>query len=393
MDVGLDGGLPLYIRLDGRQRANAAGAATVASVYGRARRSLRAASPTVLLAVGVLTAALGCGSSGTADHGSTPRTGGESAGSSGRGSGGGPSAAAGGSAGGGDAGGVVTGMGGGASGGSRGGTSVGGMAGGKAGAAGTAGAAGGAAGDAGTAGVAGSAGHGIGGVGPGGAAGGTGGTVGAGRGGTGGATAAWCLPITGQPMGIDWGKAVVDSRIRANPGLGWAYPDTLYLHGVYLAFKRLGDPSYLAYIKRWADAHMAGASPYNSLDSMQPTLVLDDMYRETKNAAYAPAPKAAATRLENSSYPTTSDGGFWHNTGLTGQLWGDGVFMDLPRSSTMASSSRTRRPSTSQSTSCWFTTSTWPRPTICTSTSGTRPRRRNPVASGAAPKVGTRCRC
>jgi len=164
----------------------------------------------------------------------------------------------------------------------------------------------------------------------------SGGTTGAASGGAGGgaggttAPASWCLPISAQPMAIDWGKAVVDSRIRANPGLGWTYPDALVLHGVYLAYKRLGDPTYLGYIKRWADAHVGGAAPYDSLDSMQPTLVLDDMYRETNNAAYGAAPRAVATRLENGSYPTTGDGGFWHNVNLEGQLWGDGVFMDLP---------------------------------------------------------------
>jgi unsaturated rhamnogalacturonyl hydrolase len=157
----------------------------------------------------------------------------------------------------------------------------------------------------------------------------TGGAGGAATGGAAGATAAWCLPLAQQPMGLDWAKALVDSRMRANPTLTWQYPDGLFLHGVYLAYKRLNDPSYLAYIKKWADANVAGVSPYNSLDDMQPTIVLDDMYRETQDAKYGMAPKAAAMRLE-SDYPKTSDGGFWHNTGATNQLWGDGVFMDLP---------------------------------------------------------------
>ena len=144
-----------------------------------------------------------------------------------------------------------------------------------------------------------------------------------------GGSAAWCLPQAQHPMGLDWAKALIDARMRANPSLSWQYPDGLFLHGVYLAYKRLGDPSYLAYIKKWADANAASMAPYNSLDSMQPTLVLDDMYRETQDGKYGTAPKAAAMRLEK-DYPKTSDGGFWHNTSLTDQLWGDGVFMDLP---------------------------------------------------------------
>jgi unsaturated rhamnogalacturonyl hydrolase len=148
--------------------------------------------------------------------------------------------------------------------------------------------------------------------------------------GTGGSTGTpWCLPISAHPQGLDWAKALVDSQIKANPSLTWQYQDGLFLHGVYLAYKRLNDASYLSFIKKWADANVSGQSSYDSLDSMQPTLVLDDMYRETQDMKYGTAPAAAAMRL-TTTYPTTSDGGFWHNTSLTDQLWGDGVFMDLP---------------------------------------------------------------
>jgi unsaturated rhamnogalacturonyl hydrolase len=153
---------------------------------------------------------------------------------------------------------------------------------------------------------------------------GTGGTTG-----TGGAPA-WCLPLSAHPQGIDWAKALVDGR--KNTSLGWFYADGLYLHGVYFAYKRLGDASYLAQIKSWADRNVNGSASYDSLDAMQPTLALLDMYRETKDAKYGTAPAAVAKRLET-NYPKTNDGGFWHtDTGSFGanQLWGDGVFMNLP---------------------------------------------------------------
>ena len=172
---------------------------------------------------------------------------------------------------------------------------------------------------------------------PNGGAGGTSGSAGSGAAGaaSGGAagssaTANWCLPISAHPQGVDWAKALVDSQIKANPTLDWEYPNGLFLHGVYLAYKRLNDASYLSFIKKWADANTAGQATYDSLDNMQPTLVLDDMFRETMDEKYKAAPVAAAARLETGNYPTTSDGGFWHNTGATQQLWGDGVFMDLP---------------------------------------------------------------
>lgn len=272
-------------------------------------------------AAGILcVAALACSSGSSARSGATGGSTGTQAGSGGASSGGsggpasggaigsgGHTAATGGASAGGSGG--INGSGGAASGGSASGGTTGAMTGGhgSGGVRGTAGAAGGA------------------------AMGGRGGAVGGGGGstGAGGGVASWCLPLAQHPMGLDWAKALVDSRMHANPALTWQYPDGLFLHGVYLAYKRLNDPSYLAYIKKWADANVAGVSPYNSLDDMQPTIVLDDMYRETQDAKYAMAPLAAATRLKT-DYPKTSDGGYWHNTGATNQLWGDGVFMDLP---------------------------------------------------------------
>jgi unsaturated rhamnogalacturonyl hydrolase len=165
-------------------------------------------------------------------------------------------------------------------------------------------------------------------------AGGRGGAAGAGGVATGGAgggatTAAWCLPLSAHPMGVDWAKALIDSQMKANVSLTWQYPDGLFLHGVYLAYKRLNSAPYLAFIKKWADANVNGMAPYNSLDSMQPSIVLDDLYRETQDAKYGTTPMAIATRLET-DYPKTTDGGYWHKIDAVNQLWGDGVFMDLP---------------------------------------------------------------
>src|SRR5579863_4059079 len=145
-----------------------------------------------------------------------------------------------------------------------------------------------------------------------------------------GANEAWCLPLSQHPMGVDWAKALIDSQIRAQISLSWYYPDGLFLHGVYLAYKRLNDPTYLSLLTTWATANLAGVSAYDSLDNMEPAWVLLDMYRETQDAIYGTTPAAIAMRLET-DYPKTSDGGFWHMTTTPNQLWGDGVFMDLPQ--------------------------------------------------------------
>jgi unsaturated rhamnogalacturonyl hydrolase len=142
----------------------------------------------------------------------------------------------------------------------------------------------------------------------------------------------WCIPQSAQQNGpgTDWGKVVIDAAMKRTPSatsLVWLYPNGLLLHGIYLGYKRLGTAGYLSYVKAWADANKGHGGAFTSLDLMMPSLVLDDMYGESMDASYGTVPKAIRTALD--SYPRTSDGGFWHNTGLTGQNWGDGAFMAL----------------------------------------------------------------
>ncbi len=101
---------------------------------------------------------------------------------------------------------------------------------------------------------------------------------------------------------------------------------------MYLVYKRTKDPRYLQYIQTWADQFVSSSggisNSFGSLDSMQPVVVLLDLFQETGLAKY----RIAASKMRNrlNTYPRTSDGGFWHTTGRTDQLWGDGTFMLLP---------------------------------------------------------------
>ncbi len=136
--------------------------------------------------------------------------------------------------------------------------------------------------------------------------------------------------------GTDWGKAVVDSTMKrfSDPSSmgGWGYQPALFLHGAYLVYRRTHDARYLSYIKRWIDAHVDANGGIDDtlswLDDIMPGNVVLDVYQETKDDKY----KAAADRLRKrfDTFPRTSDGGFWHNTGYAGQTWGDGVFMSCP---------------------------------------------------------------
>jgi unsaturated rhamnogalacturonyl hydrolase len=134
----------------------------------------------------------------------------------------------------------------------------------------------------------------------------------------------------------DWGRKVVDStnaRLPTPADLGgWEYSRALYVHGQYLVYTRTKDPTYLAYVKTWADAQLAPdgtlGAPFDSLDSMMPGQILLDLFETTKDQKYKVAADAIRQRLD--TYPRTTDGAFWHATVTVGQTWGDGTFMVLP---------------------------------------------------------------
>ncbi|MGS2586213.1 glycoside hydrolase family 88/105 protein [Streptomyces hebeiensis] len=134
----------------------------------------------------------------------------------------------------------------------------------------------------------------------------------------------------------DLSRAVVDSALARHPDPatlgGWGYTCGLFLYGVYRVYQRVGDPSYLAYIKRWVDRFVdedGGMDrTFNNLDAMQAGNLLLILHRETGDPRY----RTAADRIRDriTTYPRTSDGGMWHATSKTNELWADGVFMAQP---------------------------------------------------------------
>ncbi|MEZ0070677.1 glycoside hydrolase family 88 protein [Planotetraspora sp. GP83] len=139
------------------------------------------------------------------------------------------------------------------------------------------------------------------------------------------------------PPATDWSKAVVDSTMaRFTPSTigGWSYPVALYLQGQYQVYLRTHDARYLQYIKDWGNRFVDSSgnisNSFGSLDSMEPGNVLLILYKETGQDKWRIAAKKIRDRL--TTYPRTSDGGWWHGSGSSreGQLWGDGTFMADP---------------------------------------------------------------
>lgn len=136
--------------------------------------------------------------------------------------------------------------------------------------------------------------------------------------------------------GTDWGKALVDSTIARNPDPAafgsWTYYRGYYLLGQYQVYQRTRNSRYLQYLTAWVDRHVDADGnidiSINQLDNIQSGNLLLILHRETGLNKY----RLAADKIKNTlkTYPRTSDGGFWHTTRFTGQLWLDGTFMALP---------------------------------------------------------------
>ncbi|MBB5855797.1 glycoside hydrolase family 105 protein [Amycolatopsis umgeniensis] len=152
--------------------------------------------------------------------------------------------------------------------------------------------------------------------------------------GTAGALGALALPGTATAAPVDWSRAVVDSTMkRYTPATlgGWGYTRGLYLYGQYLVYRRTGEKPYLDYILAWYDRFVTESgisNGFTNLDAMRSGQMFPLLYTETGQAKYKTAAKQLREKFP--SYPRTSDGGMFHATGKTGQLWADGVYMAQP---------------------------------------------------------------
>ncbi|MES4904028.1 MULTISPECIES: glycoside hydrolase family 88 protein [unclassified Streptomyces] len=152
----------------------------------------------------------------------------------------------------------------------------------------------------------------------------------------GGLTGGLGLGTAAAAAPADWSRAVVDSTIARNPDPkslgGWGYTRGLFLYGTYRVYQRVKEASYLAYIKRWVDYYVDADGHINhsfdNLDAMQSGNLLLILHKETGDPRYRTAADQIRTRV--TTYPRTSDGGMWHATGKTNELWADGVFMAQP---------------------------------------------------------------
>jgi unsaturated rhamnogalacturonyl hydrolase len=139
------------------------------------------------------------------------------------------------------------------------------------------------------------------------------------------------------PNETDWSIAIVDSTMERHipENIGpWEYTTGLYLLAQYQVYKRTGNPSYLHYIRDWADqfidvhGNLDLEHGLDSLDSMQSGNIMLLLHEEFYEEQYKNASIQIRNRID--SYPRLDDGAFWHSTQFEHQLWADGTFMVNP---------------------------------------------------------------
>ena len=116
------------------------------------------------------------------------------------------------------------------------------------------------------------------------------------------------------------------------PYRSWCYAQGFMLWGFIRLYEKHGDDSYLEYVLKYCDGHVADDGSVSgfsgcSLDDVMAGSVLVWAYAKTGLEKYRKA--CDSIRRAFDDYPRNSDGGFWHGRVLKNEMWVDGLFMGL----------------------------------------------------------------
>lgn len=130
----------------------------------------------------------------------------------------------------------------------------------------------------------------------------------------------------------------VTDKIIATKTTDWAmdmecfdWVPAVGLYGVMQAYKKTGEPKYLAYIKDWFSRHLSEAYSKKTVNSIAPLLTLAELYQLEPNVNHLKVMKDMADFIVNEA-PKTVDGGLEHTVtepvpGFSEQIWADTLFM------------------------------------------------------------------
>jgi rhamnogalacturonyl hydrolase YesR len=143
-----------------------------------------------------------------------------------------------------------------------------------------------------------------------------------------------------------WSVATADTIMARWPDFtqaydnGWTYVNGYTLYGFELLYRATGERKYFDYIQRYVDRFVdadgnfcavinhqgqTNRPSFNNLDNLMPGSEVIMLYEATKMERYKKAAETMRHALDD--YPRNTDGGFWHNKRMNGQMWIDGIFM------------------------------------------------------------------
>jgi rhamnogalacturonyl hydrolase YesR len=141
----------------------------------------------------------------------------------------------------------------------------------------------------------------------------------------------------GKATSQSWASAMTETIMKRNPGTPvdrlarWGYVTGYTLNGIEMVARSTGDRRYWEFIIRVLDQFIDEEGNLNSnirldsLDNVMSGNIIVGMYEHTGDERY----RIAANQIRRvfDTFPRNSDGGFWHNPKLAGEMWVDGVFM------------------------------------------------------------------
>ncbi|WP_405104271.1 glycoside hydrolase family 88 protein [Paenibacillus sp. FSL K6-1217] len=134
---------------------------------------------------------------------------------------------------------------------------------------------------------------------------------------------------------IEWAQKACDSLMdtyeagELPPAHRWHYHQGVFLCGMELLWKTLGEDRYIDYIKQYVDDLVDEQGNFDfardELDAVQAGLLLFTLYERTRKRKYREA--AFKLRYLLLTLNRTSEGGYWHKDKYPNQMWLDGLYM------------------------------------------------------------------
>ena len=138
---------------------------------------------------------------------------------------------------------------------------------------------------------------------------------------------------------LDYARAACDTLMRKYdaqdlpPKPQFHYHQGVFLSGMHETWKLCGEEKYFEYMKAWIDSvfNPDGSIVYchfANLDDIMPGILLFRILDRTGDKFYETC--LASVWEEVEAIPTNPEGGFWHGTECTNQMWLDGLYMSGP---------------------------------------------------------------